>query len=78
MVGVWPGNNGNGNVIKKMETEEVCVFDGDRVGSVRLYKGDLVLVWRNIWRCGAMEIVVCCVTEIMATTAEHVSCCHRW
>ena len=70
--------NGNGNITGIMKTEEVCVLDGDRVGDVRLYKEDLVLEWRNRWRRREMDIVVCRVTKIIATTSEHVSCCHRW
>ena len=78
LVYLWPGNNGNGNVIGTMETEEMCVLDGERVGGVRVYKEELVLGRRKRWSCGAMEIFVCRVTEILATTEEHVSFCHMW
>ena len=42
---MWPGNNGNENVMGTMDTEEVCVLYGDRVSGVRLYKGELVLIY---------------------------------
>ena len=54
VVGGWPGDNINGNVMATMEKEEVCVLDGDRNGGVRLYKGDLVLGRRKSFRCDAM------------------------
>ena len=60
-----------------IKTEGVCVSDGYRVGGVRLYKGEFLLGWRKIWSCGEIYIVVCCVTDIMVATAEHVSCCYR-
>ena len=36
VMGVWPGNNGNGYFMGTIDTEEVCGLDGDRVGGVRL------------------------------------------
>ena len=54
MVDVCYDKNGNGNITGIMKTEEVCVLDGDRVGGVRLYKGELVLGRRKRWRCGAI------------------------
>ena len=47
VVDLWPDNNGNINLMGTMETEEVCGLDRDRVGGARLYKGELVLVWRK-------------------------------
>ena len=76
VVDVWPGNNRNVDVMVNMDTEEVCVLDGDRVVDVSLYKGELVLGWRKIWKCGEIEIMVCHVTDIMATTEYHVLSCH--
>ena len=76
MVDVCYDKNGNGNITGIMKTEEVCVLDGDRVVDVSLYKGELVLGWRKIWKCGEIEIMVCHVTDIMATTEYHVLSCH--
>ena len=47
VVYMWPDNNRNGNVKGKMDTEELCVLEGGRVGGVRLCKVDLVLGWRK-------------------------------
>ena len=56
----------------------MSVLDGYRVGGVRLYTVEWVLVCIKRWRCRAMKIVVCRVTDIMAITSENVSCFHRW
>ena len=78
VVDVWHGNNVNVNSMGGVKTEEVCVSDGYSVGGVRLYKVELVLGRRKILRYRSMDVVVCHVTEIVATTEEHISCCHRW
>ena len=78
VVDVWPGINVNGNFMGTMQTEEVPVLDGYRVVGVRLYQGELIFVWIKRWRYGVMEIFICHVTNIMATTSENVLCFHRW